>query len=48
MTHSKLEDSLVFASAQQMLQRLVERGLITECEAESVRQDLRHRLRPTV
>ena len=48
MTHSELEDNLVFASAQQMLQQLVEKGLITESEAESVRQDLRHRLRPAV
>lgn len=48
MTRSELEDSLVFSSAQQMLQRLVEKGLITENEAESVRRDLRHRLRPSV
>jgi ribosomal protein S20 len=48
MTHTELKDNLVFASAQQMLQRLVEKGLITENEAESIRRDLRHRLRPTV
>lgn len=48
MTHTELKDNLVFDSAQQMLQQLVEKGLVTESEAESVRQDLKHRLRPTV
>ena len=48
MTHTELEDNLIFASAQQMLQRLVEKGLIAGSAAESVRLELRRRLRPTV
>lgn len=48
MTHTELEDNLTFLSALQMLKRLVEREQITETEAESVRRELRKRLRPTV
>ncbi len=48
MTRKELEDNLSFLSALQMLRRLVEREQITEIEAESVLQELRKRLRPTV
>ena len=48
MTHTELKDNLTFLSALQMLRRLVEREQITEIEAESVLQELRKRLRPTV
>ena len=48
MTHTELEDNLIFLSALQMLKRLVERKMITETETESVQRELRTRLRPTV
>ncbi len=48
MTHMELEDNLTFLSALQMLNRLVEREMMTENEAESVQRELRKRLRPAV
>ena len=48
MMRTELEDNLTFLSALQMLKRLVEGEIITEDEAESVRQELKKRLRPTV
>ena len=48
MTQKELTDNLTFLSALQMLKRLMEQQLLTEREAESVRQELRRRLRPSV
>ncbi len=48
MTHTELSDNLSFFSALQMLATLVSEKLLTENEAEAVRQELKRRLRPTV
>ena len=48
MTRTELSDNLSFLSALQMLASLVSDRLLTESEAEMVRQELKRRLRPTV
>lgn len=48
MTQTELSDNLSFLSALQMLASLVSDRLLTESEAETVRQELKRRLRPTV
>lgn len=48
MSSTELSDNLTFLSALQMLERLVGKGLLTDAEAETARNDLRQRLRPTI
>ena len=48
MTHTELEDNLVFLAAEQMLAGLVEKNLLSTEEAEQVQKELRRRLRPTI
>lgn len=48
MTYSKLEDNMVLSQLNKCYSGLLKKGLTTESEAESVRQNLRYRLRPNV
>ena len=48
MSKSELTDNLTFASALQMLKRLVEQGLLTADEEALTRRELERRLRPTL
>ena len=48
MSTTELMDNLIFLSALQMLERLVGKGLLTENEAETARNNLKRKLRPTV
>ncbi len=48
MSTSELTDNFVFASALQMLKRLVEQGLLTAAEAALTRKELERKLRPTL
>ena len=48
MTHGELTNNLSFLSALQMLSDLVAESLLTESEADAVRQELKLRLCPTV
>ena len=48
MSSTELSDNLTFLSALQMLERLVGKGLLTDAEAETARNKLKQRLRPTV
>ena len=47
MTKTELTDNLTFLSALQMLTRLLTEAVLSETEAEAVRQELKRRLRPT-
>ena len=48
MSKTELTDNLTFASALQMLEQLVTRGLLTADEGERTRAELERKLRPTV
>ena len=48
MSTTELNDNITFLSDLQTLKRLIDRGLLTEAEAETAEEDLRRRLRPTV
>ena len=48
MSKTELTDNLTFASALQMLEQLVMRGLLTADEGERTRAELERKLRPTV
>ena len=48
MTKTELTDNLTFASALQMLKRLVEQGLLTADEGVLTRRELERKLRPTL
>ena len=48
MSKSELTDNLTFASALQMLKRLVEQGLLTADEEVLTRRELERKLRPTL
>lgn len=48
MSTTELTDNLIFLSALRMLERLVGKGLLTEREAETSRDSLKRKLRPTV
>ena len=48
MSTTELNDNLTFLSALQTLKRLIDRGLLTEAEAETAEGNLRRKLRPTV
>ena len=48
MTKTELTDNLIFASALQMLKRLVEQGLLTADEGALTRKELERKLRPTL
>jgi len=48
MSTTELTDNLIFLSALRMLERLVGKGLLTEREAETARDSLKRKLRPTV
>ena len=48
MSKSELTDNLTFASALQMLKRLVTQGLLSADEAVLTRRELERKLRPTI
>ena len=48
MSKTELTDNLTFASALQMLKRLVEQGLLTVDEGALTRRELERKLRPTL
>ena len=48
LSKSELTDNLTFASALQMLKRLVEQGLLTADEEVLTRRELERKLRPTL
>ena len=48
MTKTELIDNLTFASALQMLKRLVEQGFLTADEGDLTRRELERKLRPTL
>jgi len=48
MTGKELADNLTFLSAMQMLAQLVNRGLLSQAEADEVVRELKGRLRPTL
>ena len=47
MSTVELKDNLTYLSALEMLGRLVDKGLLTEAEAEVARGNLERKLRPT-
>jgi hypothetical protein len=48
MSKTELTDNLTFASALQMLKRLVAQGLLSADEAILTRRELERKLRPTI
>ncbi len=48
MTTKELADNAAFLSALQMLERMLERELLSPAEAERARSELKRRLRPTL
>ena len=48
MSKTELTDNLTFASALQMLNQLVEQGLLTADEGTLTRRELERKLRPTL
>ena len=48
MSKTELTDNLTFASALQMLNQLVEQGLLTADEGTLTRRELERQLRPTL
>ena len=48
MSKTELTDNLIFASALQMLKRLVEQGLLTADEGALILRELERKLRPTL
>ena len=48
MSKTELADNLTFASALQMLKRLVEQGLLTADECALTRRELERKLRPSL
>jgi len=48
MSKTELTDNLTFLSALQMLERMLERKLLSPTEAERVRVELKRWLRPTL
>lgn len=48
MTGKELADNLNFLSAMQMLAQLIDRGLLSQAEADEVIKELKGRLRPTL
>lgn len=48
MTHTELTDDLTFIAAEEMLQRLVAKSVLTEEEAWQVRKELKKQLRQTI
>lgn len=48
MTHPELIDNLSYYSALQMLYSLSTAEILTDAEAENVREELKRRLRPSV
>lgn len=48
MTTKELADNAAFLSALQMLERMLERKLLSPAEAERARAELKRRLRPTL
>jgi len=48
MTGKELSDNLTFFSALKLLDQLTERNFLSAREAQQIRQDLEHRLRPTI
>jgi len=48
MTTKELADNAIFLSALQMLERMLERKLLSPAEAERARAELKRRLRPTL
>lgn len=48
MTGKELADNLTFLSAMQMLAQLINRGLLSQAEADEVVRELKGRLRPTL
>ena len=47
MSTVELKDNLTYLSALEMLGRLVDKGLLTDAEAEAARGNLERKLRPT-
>lgn len=48
MTTKELTDNVTFLSALRMLERMLERKLLSQAEAERARAELKQRLRPTL
>ena len=48
MTAKELTDNITFLSALQMLERLMEKKLLSPAEVEQTRTELKRRLRPTL
>ncbi len=48
MTQKEVTDNITFLSAMEILRQIVERGLLTEKEAEETKMELKRRLRPTL
>ena len=48
MTNAELADNLTFLAAEKMLKCLVKAEALTEEEAQTVRKELKRRLRPTI
>lgn len=48
MTTKELTDNVTFLSALRMLERMIERKLLSPAEAERARAELKQRLRPTL
>ncbi len=48
MTTKELTDNATFVSALQMLERMLERNLLSPAEAETAKAELKRRLRPTL
>lgn len=48
MTTKELRDNVTFLSALRMLERMMERNLLSPAEAEQARNELRRKLRPTL
>ncbi len=48
MTHSELMDNLSYLSALQMISRIVATEMLSEVEAEKVREELKRRFRSTI
>ena len=48
MTTKELADNTAFLSAVQMLERMLERKLLSPAEVEKAKAELKRRLRPTL
>jgi hypothetical protein len=48
MTHAELTDNLTFIAAEEMLERLVAKSVLTGKEAQLVQKRLRKQLFPTI